>query len=89
MISHEWVVGVERFLGVDLAWGEGRGGGVVNETGLVCLDRFGRVLAAGWACGVADTVTWIRTATGEEAALVLVDAPLVVDNPSGQWEGEK
>jgi predicted RNase H-like nuclease len=78
---------VERFLGVDLAWGEGRDGGVVNETGLVCLDRSGQVLAAGWARGVvADTLTWIRTATGDQLALLFVDAPLVVDNSSGQRE---
>jgi predicted RNase H-like nuclease len=80
---------VERFLGVDLAWAEGRDGGVVNETGLVCLDRSGQVLAAGWARGVAETLTWIQAAAGEEAALLFVDAPLVVDNPSGQRECER
>jgi predicted RNase H-like nuclease len=80
---------VERFLGVDLAWGEGRDGRVVNETGLVCLDRSGQVLAAGWARGVADTLTWIQAAAGEAEALLFVDAPLVVNNPSGQRECER
>jgi predicted RNase H-like nuclease len=89
VVGYHWMVGVERFLGVDLAWGEGRDGGVVNETGLVCLDRSGHALAAGWARGVADTLTWIQAATGETAALVFVDAPLVVDNPSGQRECER
>jgi predicted RNase H-like nuclease len=83
------VVDVERFLGVDLAWGEGRDGGVVNETGLVCLDRSGQVLAAGWARGVVDTLVWIQAAAGEGAALLFVDASLVVDNPSGQRECER
>lgn len=64
------MVGVERFLGVDLAWGEGRDGGVVNETGLVCLDRSGQVLAAGLARGVADTLTWI---------LILADGRIVAE----------
>jgi predicted RNase H-like nuclease len=83
------VVGVERFLGVDLAWGEGRDGGVVNETGLVCLDPSGQVLAAGWASSVGDTLIWIRAAIGDQSALLFVDAPLVVDNPSGQRECER
>lgn len=41
-------LGVERFRGVDLAWGEGRDGGVVNGTGLVRFGRYGHILAAGW-----------------------------------------
>jgi predicted RNase H-like nuclease len=89
MVGYHSVVSVRRFLGVDLAWSEGRDGDVVNETGLVCLDRSGYVLDAAWARGVADTLTWIRIAAGDQSALLFVDAPLVVDNPSGQRECER
>jgi hypothetical protein len=46
VVGNHWVVCVQRFLGVDLAWSVGRDGGAINQTGLVCLDRYGHVLAA-------------------------------------------
>lgn len=61
------------FLGVDLAWSEGRDGGVVNEIGLVYVDRFGHVLAADWALGCRRHSD--LAAAGDQAM------PLVVDKP--------
>jgi hypothetical protein len=38
---------------------------------------------------VANARAWVRTVAGDEATLVFVDAPLVVDNPSGQRDCER
>jgi predicted RNase H-like nuclease len=73
-----------RFLGIDLAWGEGRPGRPANETGVVVLDSTGRVLEAGWTRGLQDTVEWVLTAAGDGPAVAFVDAPLIVDNSHGQ-----
>jgi predicted RNase H-like nuclease len=74
---------IERFLGVDLAWREATDRSPANETGVVSLDRDGRVLDAGWTRGATETMEWIEKAAGDHGALVFVDAPLVVDNPTG------
>jgi predicted RNase H-like nuclease len=71
------------FIGVDAAWGD------VNETGLVCLDRTGRIRDAGWAVGLHPTVDWIVERAEEPDTLVFIDAPLIVTNPSGQRLCEK
>lgn len=77
-------MGVARFLGVDLAWGEGGPGRPANETGVVAIDADGRVLDAGWRRGVEATSVWAAEIAGDEPALMFVDAPLVVANPTGQ-----
>jgi predicted RNase H-like nuclease len=65
-----------RVLGVDLAWTQR------NESGLVALEPDGTISDAGWAIGTAATVEWIeQNATAD--TLVMVDAPLVVENPAG------
>jgi predicted RNase H-like nuclease len=75
--------GESRVLGIDLAWGEGSLTKVANETGMVAVDLSGRVLDAGWARGVDETVAWmIRWAAPHTVAMV--DASLLVDNPGGQ-----
>ena len=78
-----------RFLGVDLAWGEGTERRPANETGLVCLDGTGAVIEAGWARGLDETLDWIRDKTREADWLMAVDAPLVVNNQTGQRLCEK
>lgn len=78
----------ECFVGVDLAWSDGNGG-VANETGLAALDPDGSVIDAGWTRDLEQTLKWIETATAGRDALVFVDAPLVVDNPSGQRACER
>ena len=76
-----------RFLGIDLAWGEGSSAKPANRSGVVALDERGQVLDAGWTVGLADTAAWID-AQGASPALAFVDAPLVVTNPGGQRECE-
>lgn len=83
-VRYNGTMTIERFLGVDLAWAEHRPAGAPNETGLALLDPTGRVLDAGWTRGLDETIAWIETATGGQDALMFVDAPLVVDNHSGQ-----
>jgi predicted RNase H-like nuclease len=71
-------------MGVDLAWGEGGPGRTANETGVAALDATGRVVEAGWTRGLDETVEWAMSAADDGPALLFVDAPLVVNNPSGQ-----
>lgn len=75
---------VTRFLGVDLAWREGRDDRPANETGVAALDPAGRILDAGWTRGVPDTLDWANTAAAGQDAVMLVDASLIVRNPAGQ-----
>ena len=77
-----------RILGVDLAWGQGRDAIPPNETGVVAVDLEGRILDAGWTRGVAMTAAWMETCAGSDT-IAMVDAPLVVDNPTGMRECEK
>ncbi|GAA4267102.1 DUF429 domain-containing protein [Frondihabitans peucedani] len=81
------------FVGVDLAWAEGSATRPANETGLCVIDPAGRVLDAGWERGVEAVASWILRATttgGEpQAAVVAIDAPLVVPNATGMRESEK
>jgi predicted RNase H-like nuclease len=76
-------VGIDRFVGLDLAWRESQLGLAANETGVAVLDPDGRVVDAGWTRGLDETVERVAAAAGE-SALLFVNAPLVVDNPSGQ-----
>ena len=77
-----------RVLGVDLAWGEGRDGKPANETGVVVAHPSGRVLDAGWTRGVEETAAWMaRWAPADTIAMI--DAPLVVRNPSGMRACER
>jgi predicted RNase H-like nuclease len=73
-----------RYLGVDLAWRESRGGLPANETGVAVIDSGGQVLDAGWVRGVDKAIAWAKQAAGEGDALMFVDAPLVVRNQAGQ-----
>jgi predicted RNase H-like nuclease len=77
-------VTITCFVGVDLAWAQRSDGRPDNETGLVALDREGRVLAAGWARGVPATLDWLRSVVDPGGSLIFVDASLIVDNPTGQ-----
>jgi len=77
-----------RFLGVDLAWAEGTAAKPANESGLACIDETGRVIDAGWARGIDEVVDWVQS-MHEPGAVLAVDAPLVVNNPSGMRECER
>jgi len=71
-----------RFLGVDLAWAEGSDARPANETGLACIDETGTVIDAGWARGTDAVLDWIGSVV-EPGAVLAIDAPLVVNNPTG------
>ncbi|MGI9030642.1 MAG: DUF429 domain-containing protein [Ilumatobacteraceae bacterium] len=73
---------------MDLAWGEGRDGRPPNETGVVAVDAHGRVLDAGWTSGVDATADWM-TAWAAGDAVAMVDAPLLVRNPTGMRPCER
>ena len=77
-----------RYIGVDLAWGEGTASKAAKETGLVCLDPSGEILSAGWARGIDAVVTWL-TATVLPGDVIAIDAPLVVSNETGMRECER
>jgi predicted RNase H-like nuclease len=72
-----------RFLGIDLAWGEGSEAKPANDSGVVALDQSGEVVDAGWTSGLASTQAWIEE-FAQADTLLFIDAPLIVDNPSGQ-----
>lgn len=84
-----------RYLGIDLAWGEGSASRPANETGVCSLAADGTVLDAGWARGVDEVEAWIvRNASDEQGphgdgTVVAIDAPLVVPNATGMRESEK
>jgi len=80
-----------RYLGIDLAWGEGSPLRQANETGLCAIDAAGTVVAAGWARGIGAVFDWIveNAAPDGEGTVVAVDAPLVVPNATGMRESEK
>jgi predicted RNase H-like nuclease len=71
---------ITRFMGVDLAWGEGGLGRAANESGVTVIDSAGQVLQANWTRGLDDTIAWVNSAAGDSGALLFVDAPLVVTN---------
>ncbi|MFZ4894258.1 DUF429 domain-containing protein [Plantibacter sp. Mn2098] len=73
---------MSRFIGVDLAWGEGSPTKPANETGLVCIDAAGTVLEAGWAVGIQEVVDWL-VRVARPGDVIGVDAPLVVYNETG------
>ncbi|MFJ7494129.1 DUF429 domain-containing protein [Streptomyces sp. NPDC097727] len=82
-------MGIERFIGIDLAWAQGGARTKPNETGVAAIDDRGVVIECGWTLGLEETMAWLaRTAVGG-SALAFVDAPLVVDNPSGQRPCER
>jgi len=76
------------FVGVDLAWGESTETRAAADTGLAALDESGRITDAGWASGLAAALEWVEQRAAPDT-LLFVDAPLVVDNESGQRLCEK
>jgi predicted RNase H-like nuclease/ppGpp synthetase/RelA/SpoT-type nucleotidyltranferase len=70
-----------HFVGIDLAWGERK------PTGVAVVDDGGKLLYV----GVAQDDTSIRAAVApyvQDDCLVAFDAPLVVNNPTGQRPSE-
>ncbi len=77
-----------RYLGIDLAWGEGSEAKPANKSGVVALDVSGAIADAGWTVGLDETLAWIADHGGEDA-LLFVDAALVVENATGQRAAER
>ncbi len=74
---------VTRFhIGIDLAWAE-KARKKTNESDIVMLDSAGNVAVADWTVGVDETVGWLDRHAPPEI-LFFVDAPLVVNNETGQ-----
>ncbi|MCX4903919.1 DUF429 domain-containing protein [Streptomyces sp. NBC_00878] len=82
-------MGIERFIGIDLAWAQGGTRAKANETGVAAIDRRGVVLECGWTRGPEETMAWLARTAVDGSTLVFVDAPLVVDNPAGQRSCER
>ena len=75
-------------MGIDLAWGQGSANKKAKESGVVILDTKGDILQAGWTVGITETIKWIENHAHRDT-LLFVDAPLVVNNESGQRLCEK
>jgi predicted RNase H-like nuclease len=63
-------------------------GKAAAETGALVLDATGRIRAAGWTVGIAETVEWVQR-EADRNSILFVDAPLIVENESGQRLCEK
>lgn len=72
-----------KFIGIDLAWSEG------NPSGAAIIDDEGvLVRASGNIC--SNQELWEFTGlNGSEDAIVAIDAPLIVNNPTGQRPVER
>jgi predicted RNase H-like nuclease len=73
---------VRRFLGIDLAWGEGSEEKRANKSGVVALESSGRITDAGWTTGLDETLDWVQDQADNDT-LLFVDAPLVINNATG------
>jgi predicted RNase H-like nuclease len=69
------------FVGIDLAWGE------KNHTGVAAVDSDGRLLHVGAAQDDASIEAAVAPYVKDEC-LVAIDAPLIVNNPTGFRECE-
>jgi predicted RNase H-like nuclease/alkylated DNA nucleotide flippase Atl1 len=77
-----------RYLGVDLAWGEGGEAKPANQSGVVALEPSGAIVDADWTVGLDETFAWIVRHARPDT-LLFVDAPLIVDNVGGQRIAER
>src|SRR5215213_1336211 len=69
------------FVGLDLAWGEKK------QTGVAVVDVEGRLLHVGIAQDHTSIIDAVVPFTAE-ACLVAIDAPLIVNNPTGYRAAE-
>ena len=76
------------FMGIDLAWGQGQADKKTKESGVILLNTNGDIADAGWTVGIRETIDWIES-NAHKDTLLFVDAPLVVNNESGQRYCEK
>lgn len=74
-------------IGIDLAWADNVKKRA-NESGIVKLNPRGHVDAAGWVVGLDEAVAWLDCHAPADS-LLFIDAPLVVNNATGQRVCEK
>lgn len=86
--NHRALLRAVRFLGVDLAWGEGSEDRPANYSGVVALGASGEIHDAGWTIGLDETQAWIERHALEDT-LLFVDAPLVITNLTRQRLADK
>ncbi|MFD6925065.1 hypothetical protein ACFV99_33220 [Streptomyces sp. NPDC059944] len=55
---------LERFIGIDLAWGHGGARARPNETGVAVIDARGEIVDCGWTRGVDETADRIASVAG-------------------------
>ncbi|MBE3598938.1 MAG: DUF429 domain-containing protein [Limnochordaceae bacterium] len=72
-----------RYIGVDLAWSGNR------PSGIVVLGEQGDVESWGYLVELSAIASFCLAASGEEPAIVAVDAPLEVPNETGQRPAER
>lgn len=82
-------MGIDRFIGIDLAWAQSGARAQPNETGVAAIDAHGVVIECGWTRGLDETMSWLAKTAVDGSTLAFVDAPLVVDNPVGQRPCER
>jgi len=70
-----------HFVGLDLAWGEKK------QTGVAAIDSDGRLLHVGIAEDDASIIDAVAPFTGDDC-VVAIDAPLIVNNPTGYRAAE-
>lgn len=73
-----------RFLGIDLAWGEGSEQRPANRSGVVALETTGKILEAGWTSELDETIEWVERCADSTGTVLFIDAPLVIANAAGQ-----
>ena len=86
-LAHPQPASTRFHVGIDLAWADSPRTRA-NESGIVMLDPAGNVAAADWTVGVDNTVAWLDNHAPVDT-LLFVDAPLVVNNETGQRLCEK
>ncbi len=73
------------FVGIDLGW-------VNGATGLAALEfRNGvlRLKALGLAATHPEVLTWVHQHVGDGSAMLAIDAPTIIRNPTGQRPAER
>ncbi|MFK5584170.1 DUF429 domain-containing protein [Serinicoccus sp. LYQ131] len=71
------------FVGIDLAWNDRA------RTGLAIIDEGGRLLDSASVRSDAEIDAWLDAHVSSEIDIVAVDAPLIVNNPTGQRPCER
>ncbi|MCW5964295.1 MAG: DUF429 domain-containing protein [Bryobacterales bacterium] len=78
-------MGIMRFMGIDFGW-------TSQPSGVASLTWDGRTLAIEEIGRISDpqrVLAWVDESTGDQPAMVAVDAPTVIVNPTGMREADR